>query len=449
MSDFMLQYVLGNAAIALGLSLLAWFAGSVLKKPQITHFLWLLVIVKLLTPPLFSLPVVDSATLFSSPLGLETGVASSAFSHAANSVNTSTISQLDLFNWLGIIWLIGALILLVVSLRKILTFNRVLRNTICSGNESLQNLVREICIRIGVPKMPTVCTTSTHLAPFVWGMGKEVLLVLPQQVVAHISDTQLKGVIAHEVAHIKRRDHLVRWVEWIATVVFWWNPILWMAKYNLRIQEELACDSVAVANSSISSSDYAHALFEIVTLLASRSGYQPSFASQYTSGGQLKRRIEMIVSNKLPGKSPRWMFIAVILAAMVILPVGFGCQSESSLTEADSTDQPISWKTVTDSTVVTVAGTKAPLQLNYREVPFFQTELDSMKFGVPIVVSDMLQLRRTDIEEIEVPMGRVTESTVRSVVGIRIQETELPIDEAFSIKNDKLVLREVVESDQF
>lgn len=157
----------------------------------------------------------------------------------------------------------------------------------------------------------------------------------------------------------------------------------------------------------------------------------------------------MIVSNKLPGKSPRWMFIAVILAAMVILPVGFGCQSESSLTEADSTDQPISWKTVTDSTVVTVAGTKAPLQLNYREVPFFQTELDSMKFGVPIVVSDMLQLRRTDIEEIEVPMGRVTESTVRSVVGIRIQETELPIDEAFSIKNDKLVLREVVESDQF
>ena len=54
-------------------------------------------------------------------------------------------------------------------------------------------------------------------------------------------------IVAHELAHVRRRDYLVRWVEWLACVCFWWNPVVWWAQRNLRAMEEICCDDLVLS----------------------------------------------------------------------------------------------------------------------------------------------------------------------------------------------------------
>lgn len=53
-------------------------------------------------------------------------------------------------------------------------------------------------------------------------------------------------VIAHEVAHVHRRDDLMRWLELVSLLVFCWNPIAWFARCRLREAEEECCHASVV-----------------------------------------------------------------------------------------------------------------------------------------------------------------------------------------------------------
>ena len=50
------------------------------------------------------------------------------------------------------------------------------------------------------------------------------------------------ALLLHELAHVKRRDHIVGWIELVAGIVWWWNPLFWFVRSALREQAELACD---------------------------------------------------------------------------------------------------------------------------------------------------------------------------------------------------------------
>ena len=71
-------------------------------------------------------------------------------------------------------------------------------------------------------------------------------VVIPATLPKQIGSERLRWILAHELAHVKRRDHLVRWLEWLACVAFWWNPIVWWTRRNLRLDEEVACDAMVL-----------------------------------------------------------------------------------------------------------------------------------------------------------------------------------------------------------
>ena len=55
--EIVMRIALSNAALAAVAALLAWTAGKLARKPALTHALWLIVLLKLVTPPLWSVPV--------------------------------------------------------------------------------------------------------------------------------------------------------------------------------------------------------------------------------------------------------------------------------------------------------------------------------------------------------------------------------------------------------
>ena len=77
MLNFLVQTGITNAAIVIPLAILALLIGSKNKHPHISHLLWLLVLIKLITPPLFHLIIPGTSSSIVDALPLDPNIASS------------------------------------------------------------------------------------------------------------------------------------------------------------------------------------------------------------------------------------------------------------------------------------------------------------------------------------------------------------------------------------
>src|SRR5205085_5012588 len=80
---------------------------------------------------------------------------------------------------------------------------------------------------------------------------------------------QQSALLVHELAHLYRRDHWVRWLEIIVTVLYWWHPAVWWARRELRDAEEQCCDAWVVWLMPGANRHYAAALLDTLEFVSS------------------------------------------------------------------------------------------------------------------------------------------------------------------------------------
>ncbi|MCK5940952.1 MAG: hypothetical protein KAI24_03190, partial [Planctomycetes bacterium] len=171
-------------------------------------------------------------------------------------------------------------------------------------------------------RVPELRLTTARVAPMVWWLGGRVRIYVPRELLDELPAEQLRWILAHELCHVRRGDHLVRWIEWLTCVAFWWNPVTWWARRNLRCNEEVCCDALVLRTLQGSRHSYANSLLTAVEFLATPGLRPPAMASQIDSGGFLERRFQMIVS-KTPVKTlPRWLQGVIAASAALLMPLG-------------------------------------------------------------------------------------------------------------------------------
>ena len=349
MTQLLLKIGLSNACFSLALAIVAIAAARMTKRPHLANLLWLLVLVKLVTPPLVTVPglavsdqpdtpavrsvspsvdrpgaspggnafdashasagAADSAVAAGqSPADPKSGLASVALKHAEQ--------------WAGPFWLAGSLIVLVWSLLRVVRFARLLTAQTRPAPQKLQDRAARIARRLKLRRIPLIRTTSAHISPMVWWTGGKVRIIIPDALLDRLEARQLKWVLAHELAHVRRGDHMVRWLEWLACVGFWWNPVVWLARRNLRATEEICCDALVISSLHPKPHSYAQSLLTAVESLVRPAIRPPAMASEINSGGFLERRFKMIVSNSSRKSKSRRIQACVLLCAMIVLPLG-------------------------------------------------------------------------------------------------------------------------------
>ena len=195
-----------------------------------------------------------------------------------------------------------------------------------------QRLSSTLAAQLGVRKTPNVVVTSANISPFVWWIGGRTVIVVSRKATEQLSERDLRLIIAHEMAHVKRRDHWFRWLEWISLIGFWWNPVVWWAKTQLRISEEMACDHFVLQKTSPEAHQYANSLLNMAELLTSPAIRPPAVATAINSGGNLEKRLKMIIAEKTVNVSSvlRWTVIAI---AICIYPLGIVCAQDFEAVE--------------------------------------------------------------------------------------------------------------------
>ena len=129
------------------------------------------------------------------------------------------------------------------------------------------------------------------------------------------------SLLLHELAHLKRRDHWVRWLELIVAGLYWWHPVVWWARRALREAEEQCCDAWVVWAMPDHARTYASRLAGGCRICL-WSPTAPAAASATSGSGHvscLKRRLQMIVRAKTPkGLSWAGRFAVLGMAALAL-----------------------------------------------------------------------------------------------------------------------------------
>ena len=357
---------LENAAAATLLAIAAFAASRFLKRsPALVHAFLLLVLLKLVTPPLWSVPVIfdpvppapetwatvearPDLILFDSPsLALaepavmvpeiakvapldfvqtidmesepEVTLALSG-SPEPRDANAATLPVIDWGQAFGVIWLVGSAVTLVVSVLAIRRFVRVLALA-KPASPTVELHVEEAAARIGLARIPETFLIDWDRPPMVWAMGRRPSLMIPTALWARLDPGQRDTLLIHELAHLKRGDHLVRWLELAVSVLFWWLPVVWWTRRALRETEEDCCDAWVIWALPKSARCYADTLVETVDFLSESRTQAPLLASGFGHVRHLKRRLKMIMQGNTTRRLRLREGLAILAMGVAFLPL--------------------------------------------------------------------------------------------------------------------------------
>jgi len=178
----------------------------------------------------------------------------------------------------------------------------------------LEAISRRAATALGITQPPRLCESDRVHCPVVWCWGADTQVIVPCGGLEGDTDGLL-GVLCHELAHLRRRDHLASLAGELALCLLPWNPLTWIANRRLRDIGEHACDSWALA-SGTTPTKYAETLLSLVP--QDRLALTPCAVNGRQA---LARRIGHILNahSADPRSGRRWMLLAVLATTTLVV----------------------------------------------------------------------------------------------------------------------------------
>lgn len=157
---------------------------------------------------------------------------------------TAVQTPLGMWLWPGV-WLAGVLALAARVVLASVRFRRTLRGGCPVTDEDFAALLADCRQRLRVRRAVEAIETDRVQSPALCGWWRPRLL-LPVGLTRRLTRDELRHVLLHELAHLKRGDICVNWLATAAQVLHWFNPAVWYGLRRLRAERELAADHLAL-----------------------------------------------------------------------------------------------------------------------------------------------------------------------------------------------------------
>lgn len=338
--------VQNGLTVLVAVPLVLLIARGLRRRPAEEHILWLLLMAKLMTPPLvawpngwFSIPSsIDKRA--ETPLVL-TGLAELHRFDVAGPSSAEREPQIEVsadvspgvaarmapssvvepsrpapwpvnawgFDLLWVAWGVGALIYATRVIRQLRIQRRLVGGSQPAG-PGLGEWVRREAARVGVRRAPLVRVSPSVASP-VLACGGSPVLIWPEAWTARLRSETHRAALLHELAHLRRRDHWIVWLEALAGLVWWWNPVYWLLRQKLHETRELACDALILQETFGDRRAYAELLLALTRGGSPVDGPLAVAQAGFVSQHALKRRLKMVFDDRASGRvSPLGLVLA-------------------------------------------------------------------------------------------------------------------------------------------
>ncbi len=160
------------------------------------------------------------------------------------------------------VWLVGVVYCMTRTARQWLSVRRLLRaSQICAADRLLRMLQTE-GQRLGVRRLPRLEVSSRVESPLLVGICRPAI-ILPDRAEEKFDEAEVRLMITHELAHLKRHDLAWNWLPTVANWLFFFHPLVWVMIRRWSEAAEAACDEVVIQQGVAQPTDYGRLLLRL------------------------------------------------------------------------------------------------------------------------------------------------------------------------------------------
>lgn len=236
------------------------------------------------------------------------------------------------------IWLAGILVMVVLTARSSLRLQNIRQSALPLQNPAIRRLYRHCLKELHIRKEIPIYSTAFLQSPVIIGFLRPHIY-LPIHIISDYSkiDTdkfcqascgsspsgmnglhQIRYMLLHELQHYRHKDALAGYLMTLTGILYWFNPMVWIALKEMRNDREIACDtSVLNMLEPDSYEDYGMTLIHFAEKLS-----RPAFPFSVGLSGnmsQMKRRILNIAAYETPTAKKRLTGMTAFLMVTVLL----------------------------------------------------------------------------------------------------------------------------------
>jgi beta-lactamase regulating signal transducer with metallopeptidase domain len=341
-------------------------------RAMLRYWIWMLVFVKLILPPSLSLPtgigywrseipsagplIVEQETTpvqyeppqwlvlenLSAPVEAPQPEPIQTIPEQARSV-PPVVSHSNPLKWQAIVlvlWLVGVMIFSVLLLQRIVHVRRLIGQSKPMKNRFIE-MLNQCSEQVGIRPPVAMRLSNDVSSPAVCGFFKPVIL-MPTTLIEKLSTDKLRAVLIHELCHIRRGDLWINSAQTILQIIYFYNPLVWLANVIVRRIREQAVDEMVLVTLGNGAQDYSNTLIDVAETAFLKTNLSLRLIGVVESKKALEGRIKHMVDQPI-AKSARLGVLGlmtVLIFGAILLPMARAQKQSNENTAVDSDTQP-------------------------------------------------------------------------------------------------------------
>jgi len=213
-------------------------------------------------------------------------------------------------------WAVGTLAMIAFGVRNRIQAGKLIQNAVPIDDVELLYAYEDLAKRARIKRRVRFLRSKEATSAMLVG-GIHPTIVLPESVVESNDLVDARLMLAHEMAHLARRDLFWLGALWIVQALFFFNPFVWLAAHCARQEHESATDRLAAELASASVTTYAEMLLRAVAV--ARPSLAPGYLPMAESARSIRQRL--LAMKHFQSKPSPWRRLGVAMLALLIVGV--------------------------------------------------------------------------------------------------------------------------------